>query len=69
MAANGLELNGASIVNKETTVAAVLAHDAVQGGDIRTRSVEGIAVTSEARGGCAGRRRGSTAPARRWSSR
>ncbi len=47
VAANGLELNGASIVNKGTTVAAVLGHDAVQGGNIRTRSVEGIAVTSE----------------------
>ena len=47
VAADGLELNGASILNKGTTVGAVLGHDAVQGGDIRTRSVEGIAVTSE----------------------
>ncbi len=47
VAANGLELNGGTINNKGTTAAAVLAHDAVQGGDIRTRWVESIAITSE----------------------
>ncbi len=47
VAANGLELNGGTINNKGTSVAAVLDHDAVQGGDIRTRWVESIAITSE----------------------
>ena len=48
VAANGLELNGGGIVNKGTTVAAALAHGAVQGSDLRTRTVGGIAITSEA---------------------
>ena len=48
VAANGLELNGGGIVNKGTTVAAALAHAAVQGSDLRTRTVGGIAITSEA---------------------
>ena len=44
--ANALELNGGGIVNKDTTVAAVLDHDALSGGNIRTRIISGMAITS-----------------------
>ena len=45
-AANALELNGGGIVNDGTTVAAVLDHNAVTGGNIRTRVISGVAITS-----------------------
>ena len=45
-AANALELNGGSIVNRDTTLAAVLDHDAVSGGNIRTRVISNIGITS-----------------------
>ena len=45
--ANALELNGGGIVNKDTTVAAVLDHDALSGGNIRTRIISGIEITSD----------------------
>ena len=44
--ANALELNGGGIVNKDTTVAAVLDHDALSGGNIRTRIISGMEITS-----------------------
>ena len=44
--ANALELNGGGIVNKDTTVAAVLDHDALSGGNIRTRIIRDMAITS-----------------------
>ena len=44
--ANVLELNGGGIVNKDTTVAAVLDHDALSGGNIRTRIISGMEITS-----------------------
>ena len=47
VAANALELNGGGIVNKDTTVAAVLDHDALSGGNIRTRIISGIEITSD----------------------
>ena len=45
--ANALELNGGGIVNKDTTVAAVLDHDALSGGNIRTRIISGMEITSD----------------------
>ena len=45
--ADALELNGGGIVNKDTTVAAVLDHDALSGGNIRTRIISGIEITSD----------------------
>ena len=47
VAADALELNGGGIVNKDTTVAAVLDHDALSGGNIRTRIISGIEITSD----------------------
>ena len=47
-AANALELNGGTIVNDGTTVAAVLDHAALTGGQVRTRVITNIAVTSAA---------------------
>ena len=44
--ADALELNGGGIVNKDTTVAAVLDHDALSGGNIRTRIIRDMAITS-----------------------
>ena len=44
--ANALDLNGGGIVNKDTTVAAVLDHDALSGGNIRTRIISGMKITS-----------------------
>ena len=46
VAANALELNGGGIVNDGATVAAVLDHNAVTGGNIRTRVISGVAITS-----------------------
>ena len=48
VAANALELNGGTIVSDGTTVAAVLDHAALTGGQIRTRVIQNIAVTSQA---------------------
>ena len=48
VAANALELNGGTIVNDGTTVAAVLDHAALTGGQVRTRVITNIAVTSAA---------------------
>ena len=45
--ADALELNGGGIVTKDTTVAAVLDHDALSGGNIRTRIISGIEITSD----------------------
>ena len=47
VAADALELNGGGIVNEGTTEAAVLDHGALSGGNIRTRTIAGIAITSE----------------------
>ena len=46
VAANALALNGGGIVTKGATVAAVLDHNAVTGGNIRTRVISGVAITS-----------------------
>ena len=46
VAANALELNGGGIVNEGATVAADLDHNAVTGGNIRTRVISGVAITS-----------------------
>ena len=54
VAANALELNGGGIVNDGTTVAAVLDHNAVTGGNIRTRVISGVAITSTPECGNAG---------------
>ena len=46
VAANALELNGGTILNKDTSIAANLAHAAASGPNLRTRLITGIAVTS-----------------------
>ena len=48
VAANALELNGGTIVNDGASVAAVLDHAALTGGQVRTRVIANIAVTSAA---------------------